>query len=296
MPARGPVPAPSPTPPRPAAPPPVAKATAAMPVMPTPPAVPADPVSVTLNPTESRVLVGATPALVVATVRNMGSLPETFAITVEDLDAGWCTISAPLLALARPWNRMWRGFPLGFRRAVAGRLATPVWAPLRRAIAIAGGALASWLAFNLAFCLWHLPSLYDAALRSPPLHALEHLVFFATALLFWTRVVPAPPWRSPLGELGKVVYLGSTMVVGWVLAIVLAIAGSPLYSVYAQEASRPGHISAFTDQQLAAGVMWVPGSLAYTIAIVVIAYRWLETGGSRPRAGASPKPLSTGVG
>ncbi len=100
MPARGPVPAPSPTPPRPAAPPPVAKATAAMPVMPTPPAVPADPVSVTLNPTKSRVLVGATPALVVATVRNMGSLPETFAITVEDLDAGWCTISAPLLALA----------------------------------------------------------------------------------------------------------------------------------------------------------------------------------------------------
>ena len=106
----------------------------------------------------------------------------------------------------------------------------------------------------------------------------------------------SPPWRSPLGELGKLAYLGGAMVVGWVLAIVLALASSPLYSAYAAEASRPGGISAFTDQQLAAGVMWVPGSISYTIAIVVIAYRWLETGGSRPRAGAAPKPLSTGVG
>lgn len=204
--------------------------------------------------------------------------------------------AAPLLALARPWNRMWRGFPLAFRREVAGELAGPRWAPLRGAASLAGGAVGSWLIFNLTFCLWHLPPLYDAALRSPPLHALEHLLFFATALLFWTRVVPAPPWRSPLGELGKLIYLGSTMVVGWVLAIVLALATSPLYPVYAERASRPGGISAFTDQQLAAGVMWVPGSIAYTIAIVVIAYRWLEMGETRPRASARPKPLSSGVG
>jgi cytochrome c oxidase assembly factor CtaG len=206
-------------------------------------------------------------------------------------------VAPPLLALARPWNRMWRGFPLGFRRAVARELgAGPRWAPLRRAAAIAGGATASWLIFNLSFCVWHLPVFYDAALRSPPVHALEHLAFFATALLFWTRVVYSPPWRSRLSELGKLAYVGSTMVVGWVLAIVLALAGSPIYSAYAEEASRPGHISAFTDQQLAAGVMWVPGSISYTVAIVVIAYRWLEPGDSRRRAGAPTKALPRGVG
>lgn len=204
-------------------------------------------------------------------------------------------VAPPLLALARPWARMWRGFPLPFRRAVAGELAGPRAAPLRRAAAIAGGALGSWLIFNLTFCLWHLPPLYDAALRSPPLHALEHLLFFATALLFWTRLVPAAPWRSPLSEPVKLAYLTSTMVVGWVLAIVLALASLPLYSVYAQEASRPGGISAFTDQQLAAGVMWVPGSISYSVAIVVIAYRWLGSGASRARPAARPKPLSTGA-
>lgn len=206
-------------------------------------------------------------------------------------------VAPPLLALARPWNRMWRGFPVAFRRSVAGEVSGGrAWAPARRAASIAGGAVVSWLIFNLNFCAWHLPFLYDAALRSPPVHALEHVMFFATALLFWTRVVYSPPWRSPLGDLAKLAYLGATMVVGWVLAIVLALASSPIYSAYAEEASRPGHISAFTDQQLAAGVMWVPGSISYTIAIVVIAYRWLEPGDSRRRSGVRARAQPRGVG
>ncbi len=205
-------------------------------------------------------------------------------------------VAAPLLALARPWTRMWRGVPLGIRRPLTRALVRPGRPPLNRAAAIAGGAVGSWLIFNVNFCAWHLPALYDLALRWPVIHALEHLSFFAAALLLWTRVIDSPPWRSPLSEPAKVVYLASTMVVGWVLAIVLALAGSPLYSAYAAEASRPGHISALTDQQFAAGVMWVPGSLSYTIAIILIAYRWLEPRDSRARAAARPKTVQTGVG
>ena len=205
-------------------------------------------------------------------------------------------VSAPLLALARPWTRMWRGVPLGMRRPLTRALVRPGRPPLNRAAAIAGGAVGSWLIFNVTFCAWHLPALYDAALRWPLIHAFEHLTFFATALLLWTRVIDSPPWRSPLSEPVKVVYLTSTMVVGWVLAIVLALAGSPLYSAYAEEASRPGHISALTDQQFAAGVMWVPGSLSYMIAIILIAYRWLEPSDSRTRTAARPKAVQTGVG
>ena len=63
---------------------------------------------------------------------------------------------------------------------------------------------------------------------------------------------------------------------GWILSIVLALAPSPLYSVYASLAHRPGGLSALGDQQIAAGVMWVPGSIAFTLAIVVFVYRWLE--------------------
>lgn len=203
-------------------------------------------------------------------------------------------VATPLLALARPWMRMWRGLPISLRRSLAREVAAPGFAPLRRAAALAGGGLVSWLIFNVTFCAWHLPALYDAALRWPAVHALEHFLFFATALLFWTRIVDSPPWRSPLSEPAKLAYLASTMVVGWILAIVFASASSPLYSAYAEQASRPGGISALTDQQLAAGVMWVPGSIAYTIAIVLIAYRLLEPRNAPGRGPAKPAP--TGVG
>ncbi len=192
------------------------------------------------------------------------------------------TVAPPLLALARPWMRMWRGLPLALRRdAATAYMHDPRLRPLRRAAGLLAEPIPSWLIFNLTFVAWHLPGPYDAALRSSAVHALEHGTFFATALLFWTRVIYSPPWRSRLSDLGRIAYLTTTMVVSWVLAIVLALATSPVYSAYADQASRPGGISALTDQQLAAGVMWVPGSLAYAIAIVVIAYCWLEPGAAR---------------
>ncbi len=193
-------------------------------------------------------------------------------------------VAPPLLVLARPWNRMWRGIPVEYRRAAIREFVrNPRLAWLRRAASLAATGVVSWLIFNVNFVAWHLPFLYDAALRSPPIHALEHLTFFASALLLWTRVIYSPPWRSPLSEPGKIAYLTSTLVVGWMLAIVLALATSPLYSPYADAASRPGHISALTDQQFAAGVMWVPGSISYMIAIVLIAYRLLAPNDLRTR-------------
>jgi cytochrome c oxidase assembly factor CtaG len=66
------------------------------------------------------------------------------------------------------------------------------------------------------------------------------------------------------------------MVVGWILAITLVLVQHPIYSHYALLAHRPGGISALTDQQLAGGIMWVPGSLSFTIAMMIGVYRWLE--------------------
>jgi cytochrome c oxidase assembly factor CtaG len=51
---------------------------------------------------------------------------------------------------------------------------------------------------------------------------------------------------------------------------------------------RPGGISALTDQQIAGGIMWVPGSLAYTITMLIGFYRWLEPD-------RAPRPISTAI-
>ena len=101
-------------------------------------------------------------------------------------------------------------------------------------------------------------------------------MFFGVGLLFWTRVIDSPPWRSRLSAPSRAAYLGGAMVVGWLLAIVLATAPDPVYAPYAAEVARPGGITALTDQQLAAGIMWVPGSVPLAAALLFIAYRWLE--------------------
>jgi cytochrome c oxidase assembly factor CtaG len=61
-----------------------------------------------------------------------------------------------------------------------------------------------------------------------------------------------------------------------VLAITLVLVPHAIYHYYAALQTRPGGISAVTDQQLAAGMMWVPGSIAYTITFLIGFYRWLE--------------------
>ena len=146
--------------------------------------------------------------------------------------------------------------------------------------------------FNANLVLWHVPALYDATLSSVVVHDLEHALFLFTALLFWGQVVDSPPFHASLDWLQRVVYVTGAVLVGWVLAIVLALAPSPLYSAYSSLSHRPGGLSALGDQQIAAGVMWVPGSIAFTIAFIVFLYRWL---GPEPSGQAAARPARLGV-
>ncbi len=185
-------------------------------------------------------------------------------------------VAAPLLVTARPWIRLWRSLPLDARRWLArglseGRRTSPLRA-LSRAL---GSPTAGFVAFSVVLLAWHLPFMFDATLRFETLHALEHTLFFSTAVMFWKHAIPSPPLHTPLVAVQRVVFAIGGMIVSWVLAVVLALAPNPLYASYAHEASRPGGISALADQQLAAGIMWVPGSVTFLIVVFVYVHRWL---------------------
>jgi putative membrane protein len=191
------------------------------------------------------------------------------------------TVAPPLILLGRPWPRMWRGLPLEARTSIGRSLARAGWtAPIR----VLARPVPAWLLFNATIIGWHIPAAYDATLRSGAIHDLEHAMFFFTGLLFWARVIDHGPLRPRLPWPGRIAYVLGAMIVGWIIAITLVLVPDPIYPYYALLAHRPGGISALTDQQLAAGVMWVPGSLAYTIAMIISFYRWLEPdSASRPR-------------
>jgi putative membrane protein len=180
------------------------------------------------------------------------------------------TVAPPLLVLGRAWPRLWKPLPVPARRLAARVFAAG--APLARPdVALV------LLAANLG--AWHVPALYDATLRSGLVHQAEHLSFVVTALMFWAAILGAPPLRTRLDGARRCLYLVLALVPGWILAIVLAFARTPLYG-YEGLAHRPGGISALADQQLAAGVMWVPGSIAYVLAACWTLYAWLEPQGS----------------
>jgi len=185
-------------------------------------------------------------------------------------------VAAPLFVLARPWIRLWRAIPLSGRRPLARGLSHGERAaPLRAASRTLGSPTASFVLFCGVLLAWHLPATFDATLRSSPLHALEHTLFFLTALMFWKQVIPSQPLRSRMLAPQRVLYAVGAMIVSWMLAVVLAVAPHPLYSFYAHETFRPGGISAMADQQLAAGIMWVPGSITFLAVVFAYVHRWL---------------------
>lgn len=184
-------------------------------------------------------------------------------------------VAAPLLALASPWTRMWRALPLRWRRGIAKPMfRDPRWGPVRWAYRQVARPSVTWVLAAANLWLWHAPVLYDLTLRNHLVHHLEHGLFLGLSLAFWAQVVDQVPFRAPLGSLARSVYVFAAMVASWGLAAVLSFATGPFYA-YALLPSRPGGISALTDQQIGGGIMWVPGAIPYSIAFVALLFRWL---------------------
>jgi len=194
-------------------------------------------------------------------------------------------VAPPLLWLGAPVAPMLLGLPRAIRRAVAVGLAAR---PIRAASAVLAHPGVSWTAFVVAFWMWHVPALYDLALRSDVWHHVEHLCFFATALLFWRPVILAWPARSPWPRWAMIPYLVLAEFQNTTLAAILTFSDRVIYPAY-ESASRLSGPSALEDQALAGVTMWVPGSIAFLLPVLWLVVTALAAPGPR-----SPAPLRGG--
>jgi cytochrome c oxidase assembly factor CtaG len=203
------------------------------------------------------------------------------------------TVAAPLIVLGVPWMSLWRPLPLGFRR----RAARLVWssrgfAPIRAVGAALAGPLGAWLVLTVGLYAWHVPAAYDLALRNAGVHALEHLTFIVCGILFWAQVTASPPARPRLSRPARIAYVLAGSATNVALAAVLAFAPEALYPYYIHLLHRPGGISALSDQQIAAGIMWSAGDLPFGIAIAWLAHGWLSEHEARTHSPDEP-PIAT---
>lgn len=142
------------------------------------------------------------------------------------------------------------------------------------------------LIFILGIWLWHLPDAYDAAIRSEALHFLEHAIFLLGGLLFWWLIIGVDASRLRPPHVWRLFVLVIAILQNIGLGLILTSVGEPLYQTYETAASlRQWGPDALTDQRLGAGIMWVPGSMMFVIAIMLTVYYWAEREGFKGRQG-----------
>jgi len=140
--------------------------------------------------------------------------------------------------------------------------------PLRR-LASPPVALVLWA---LDLYLWHVPLLYQWAIRHDLVHALEHACLLWFGGLLWLALLgplPKPTWFSAWARLGYVV---AVRFLGAVLANVLIWAQTVFYPVYrASDAARG--LNPLSDQNLAGAIMMVEQML---LTVLLLAWLFLR--------------------
>ena len=126
-----------------------------------------------------------------------------------------------------------------------------------RALSQPAVALPLWLA---DLYLWHVPGLYQAAISSQAVHAVEHACFVGFGIAMWMALLGPLPKPNWFGNGARLIYVIVVRFGGAALANVLLWAGSPLYPDYAAGEAAHG-ITPLADQGAAGVVMMVEQGL-----------------------------------
>ena len=136
------------------------------------------------------------------------------------------------------------------------------------------GTLTVWTAIHgLTFWLWHAPPFYEGAMSSDGIFWLMQISIFATAAVWWIKVIRSPAPAAATALLATMVAMGA-------LGALLTFAHRAYFAPHWLTTQFWG-LSPIEDQQIAGIIMWAPASLVYLVAALTILYRSL---GSRAPA------------
>jgi putative membrane protein len=208
-------------------------------------------------------------AIVLAIVSPIDRLSELYFSVHMGQHELLMIVAAPMIVIGRPLATVLFGLPSTWRSEVGRALGQPAvkagWRALTHPLLVLFlHAVALWV--------WHIPVLFEAALRSDAVHTVEHLCFFGTACLFWWAVVHGRYGRAGYGV--SVAYVFVTALHSSVLGALLSVADRPWYALYARRAETIGG-DAMEDQQLAGLIMWVPAGLIFLVVGLALFAAWL---------------------
>jgi putative membrane protein len=184
-------------------------------------------------------------------------------------------VAAPLLVLGRPLAAWAWALPARWRQPVGRFFNGAAWQPFWQAVT---HPVSAWSLHAIALWGWHVPWLFEAALRSSVAHAFQHASFFLTALLLWWAVLGA---RTRHAQGGALVSLFTTMIHTGALGALMSLSPLLWYPGYALPTTALG-LDPLEDQQLGGLVMWIPAGSVYVLVALALMGRLLR-GASIPR-------------
>jgi putative membrane protein len=224
----------------------------------------------TVRPRQAISFYAALLLIAVALVSPLDALASTLVSAHMVQHLVFLILAPPLLVYARPGLVVGVAFPPGAHRSFNRMASAPAVAATKKLattgiVAVSLHAAAMWL--------WHLPGPYQAAVANDALHAIEHVSFLVTALLFWSVVIQ-PRARRRVSFGAAISYAFAVWIISGGLGAILSFATHPLYPELARHAPAWG-LAPLTDQQLAGVIMWIPAGLVYLVAMASLGMRGL---------------------
>jgi putative membrane protein len=151
-------------------------------------------------------------------------------------------------------------------------LVTLARSPLRRWFDVLKRPLVAVPVYVLVLYGWHFSVFFEAAVRYPLVHALQHMSFVAIGVLVWWSALE-PKRRRLRGELWKVPYLIGARMAGMLLGMSFVLIRVPIYTGVYAEGDRGHGFSALADQQTAGAMMVSLDLLIMVFALCFFFYR-----------------------
>jgi putative membrane protein len=155
-------------------------------------------------------------------------------------------------------------------REVTVTLARSRW--LRGASRVLRRPLVAVPVYALVLYTWHFSLFFEAAVRSPVVHAIQHMSFVAIGLLVWWSALEPKRRRVP-GELWKIPYLIGARMLGMFLGMSFVLIRVPVYTGVYGSGDRGHGLDALADQQLAGAMMVVVDLLIMVFALCFFFFR-----------------------
>lgn len=162
---------------------------------------------------------------------------------------------------------------LGLTRVIL-RPATRRFMEVERAVGPLGHPVFAALLYIATMAFWHIPSMYDAALRHPGIHVLEHICFAIAGGLYWWHLLSPIRNRHRLSGMGPVIYMVATKLGVGLIGIAITFAPRAFYAFYKTRGDVWG-MSPSTDQELAGALMAIEQSLVMGCALAWLFVRML---------------------